>query len=107
MMEAQNIQNNNETAAFVVLQKDLKELTTTNGTIDPNKIDELSAFIEQMLKYPNKVYPLKRRDVLPIAQELEQQDRNDFDDVVLEAFGIREYKQQIKQSLIQLYTIRL
>ena len=47
MMEAQNIQNNNETEAFVVLQKDLKELTTTNGTIDPNKIDELSAFIRR------------------------------------------------------------
>ena len=62
---------------------------------------------EQVNVILTKFNPLKRRDVLPLAVELEQQDRNDFDDVVLEAFGIREYKQQIRQSLIQLYRIRL
>ena len=62
---------------------------------------------EQVNLILSKFNPLKRRDVLPLAVELEQQDRNDFDDAVLEAFGIREYKQQIRQSLIQLYTIRL
>lgn len=50
---------------------------------------------------------LKQRDVLPITEELEQEDRNRFDDLVLEAFGISEFKQQIKQALIQLYNIRL
>ncbi|WP_066057281.1 N-6 DNA methylase [Robertmurraya korlensis] len=62
---------------------------------------------EQTRNILTKFNILKQRDVLPIAQELEQQDRNEFDDAVLEAFGISEYKEQIKQSLIQLYNIRL
>jgi hypothetical protein len=62
---------------------------------------------EQARNILTKFNILKQRDVLPIALELEQQDRNEFDDTILEAFGISEYKEQIKQSLIQLYNIRL
>nr|WP_263323789.1 SAM-dependent methyltransferase [Neobacillus sp. Marseille-Q6967] len=62
---------------------------------------------EQVNDILTKFNILKQREVFPIEEELEQQDRNEFDDAVLAAFGISEYKEQIKQSLIQLYKIRL
>lgn len=62
---------------------------------------------EQSNNILTKFNSLIRREVLPLPEELNQQDRNEFDDAVLEAFGIREFKEQIKQSLIQLYNIRL
>ena len=70
--------------------------------LNPTLINE-----DQANNILSKFNMLKQRNVLPIAQELEQQDRNEFDDEVLDAFGISEYKEQIQQSLIQLYNIRL
>ncbi len=49
---------------------------------------------------------LETRVILPILQELEHEDRINFDDAVLEAIGCLQYKKQIKDSLLTLYGIR-
>ena len=41
----QNRQNEYQTTSFVVLQNDIEETTTTDGIIDYNKIDVLTALI--------------------------------------------------------------
>ena len=49
---------------------------------------------------------LESRDILPIKDELEKEDRALFDKAVLEAVGYLEYKDKIKNSLLVLYNIR-
>ena len=49
---------------------------------------------------------LKGRDVLPLRDELASSDRSKFDVAVLKAFGILDYYDKIKQSLLELYSIR-
>ena len=49
---------------------------------------------------------LESRTILPIKDELEQDDRINFDNAVLESIGCLEYKEQIKNSLLTLYNIR-
>jgi len=50
--------------------------------------------------------PLLRRDVLPVADELEQADRQHFDETVLEAFGLGLSRNQLYESLQALVGIR-
>ena len=50
---------------------------------------------------------LETRRILPIRDELEQADRNAFDDAVLSAVGCLEYKERIKSALLTLYEIRV
>ena len=50
---------------------------------------------------------LETRGILPIKQELEQEDRINFDNAVLEAIGCLQFKEQIKNSLLTLYKIRV
>ena len=50
---------------------------------------------------------LKSRNILPILAELESEDRKEFDNAVLNAFNIKEYKDQIEESLRILYEIRM
>jgi hypothetical protein len=54
-----------------------------------------------------KFKPLKNRVIYPILDELKLEDRKDFDDEVLNAFGIINYKEQIEDSLKTLYSIRM
>lgn len=49
---------------------------------------------------------LKGRDVLPLRDELASSDRSKFDVAVLKAFGVLDYYDKIKQSLLELYSIR-
>lgn len=49
---------------------------------------------------------LESRGVKPIKEELEQVDRIKFDKTVLKAFGLDEYYDKIKISLLQLFNIR-
>ncbi|MDE2823895.1 MAG: hypothetical protein OXK79_10365, partial [Chloroflexota bacterium] len=50
--------------------------------------------------------PLAQRTLLPVADELEQQDRQDFDRVVLGAFGLDLCLERIYESLLGLVEIR-
>jgi len=49
---------------------------------------------------------LMEREVLPLKQELEMDDRVDFDNAVLEAIGFPLYRERIKTALLTLYNIR-
>lgn len=50
--------------------------------------------------------PLKGRTVLGTAEELEQEDRVHFDHVVLSAFGIDQYFDDIKNALLSMQRVR-
>ncbi len=54
-----------------------------------------------------KFKKLKNRKILPILEELESKDRINFDDIVLRAFKIQDYKEQIINSLKTLHKIRM
>lgn len=49
---------------------------------------------------------LETREILTIEDELEKEDRIEFDNAVLGAIGCTEYRDKIKQSLLNLYRIR-
>lgn len=51
--------------------------------------------------------PLLQRDILGVADEVEQSDRQAFDSAVIEAFGVHVEKQRIYDSLLSLVKIRL
>ncbi|MFZ5641683.1 MAG: N-6 DNA methylase [Bacillota bacterium] len=61
----------------------------------------------QATEIKEKFKPLLDRAVLPILDELEQDDRKEFDDAVFRAFGIEGYKNKIIESLKLLYGIRM
>ncbi|MFN3703831.1 N-6 DNA methylase [Thermomonas sp.] len=50
--------------------------------------------------------PLLQREILAVADELEQADRKAFDDAVLRAFGIQVPRQRIYDALLALISIR-
>ena len=50
---------------------------------------------------------LKQRKILPILEELEKTDRKDLDKIILDSFGILNYKDQIESALKNLYEIRM
>ncbi len=49
---------------------------------------------------------LETREIQSITEELNREDRIEFDNAVLNALGCLEYRDQIKQSLLNLYKIR-
>jgi hypothetical protein len=49
---------------------------------------------------------LKIRKILPIQDELEQEDRIKFDEAVLSAIGCVQFKERIRTALLTLYKIR-
>ncbi|MDQ5885584.1 MAG: hypothetical protein QG645_749, partial [Patescibacteria group bacterium] len=49
---------------------------------------------------------LKKREILPIKQELNSQDRIDFDQIVFDSFGISHVYEDVRKSLLDLYEIR-
>lgn len=49
---------------------------------------------------------IEARNVLPISEELEMQDRINFDNAVLESIGCVAYRERIKNALLALYSIR-
>ncbi|MFV0398117.1 MAG: N-6 DNA methylase [Bacteroidales bacterium] len=50
--------------------------------------------------------PIMRRDRLNLEQEMEQADRVHFEMILFEIYGIQEYYESIKKSLLHLYKIR-
>ena len=54
----------------------------------------------------NAFAPLLERDILPIADELEQADRIAFDETIIVAFGLDISRAQIYDSLLSLVEIR-
>ena len=50
--------------------------------------------------------PLLQRDVLEIADELEKQDRQDFDDAVISSFNLNVTRSDAYESIIKLVAIR-
>lgn len=67
------------------------------GVLDQTGVDRIKAAFA----------PLLQRDVLNIADELEQEDRKAFDQTVIEAFGLDVELQHIYDSLLSLVGIRL
>lgn len=54
-----------------------------------------------------KFSALIERPVLPLEEELKQEDRQEFDNEILRAYGIFEYKEKIVDALLQLHKTRL
>lgn len=81
--------------------------------LNKNKVKEHFRMLNpELITEENKVKiielykKLEARDVKPIVKELEEIDRIKFDKVVLKAFGLEEYYDNIKNSLLQLFNIR-
>ena len=70
--------------------------------LDPAKLDVAGA-----LRVKASFSKLMGRDVLEIADELEQADRREFDDTVINAFGLSIPRERIYDSLRALVAIRL
>ena len=69
--------------------------------LDPNALDRRS-----VREIKDAFLPLLGREILGVADELEQRDRQDFDDVVIEAFGLNVARGQVYESLRGLVAIR-
>jgi type I restriction-modification system DNA methylase subunit len=54
----------------------------------------------------NAFMPIANRNRLPLEQEIQQADRENFEKVLFEAFGIDDHFKAIKSSLLHLYRIR-
>jgi len=50
---------------------------------------------------------LETRKIMPIQEELEQEDRKNFDNAVLNAIGCLSHRERIKNALLALYKIRV
>ena len=51
--------------------------------------------------------PVLQREVLGVADELEQEDRRRFDDTVMDAFGLGVSRSTVYEALLELFGIRL
>ncbi len=61
---------------------------------------------EQKLQIVELFRPIMQRNRLPLEQELDSADRILFESTLMEIYGITEYYEPIKNSLMQLYRIR-
>lgn len=69
--------------------------------LDPGKLDDgATNAIKQAFK------PLLARDIMDVADELEQDDRKNFDDVVIASFGLKIDRERVYESLLALVEIR-
>jgi len=60
----------------------------------------------QKMKIIDKFKPLLEREILSIPEELQQEDRQEFDNTVLESFGIKKYKNNILNSFLRIFEMR-
>ncbi len=51
--------------------------------------------------------PLLQRDIMEVADELDQRDRQAFDDTIIDAFGLNLSRQQLYECVLSLMEIRL
>lgn len=69
---------------------------------DPRHLDE-----DRRDEIVEAFAPLLDRDVLPIREELEQEDRRRFDRVVFTAYEVEETLPRVREALLTLYRIRM
>ncbi|MBT9140304.1 MAG: hypothetical protein DDT30_00880 [Dehalococcoidia bacterium] len=62
---------------------------------------------EQITQIKEAFNPLLNKNVLPLDDEFTDPLRQQFDDIVLDAFGISHLKQSIQNALFRLYQIRI
>lgn len=70
--------------------------------LDPNKLNQ-----EKKSNIKEVFTPLLNRDIFGVADELEQEDRRNFDDAIIEAFELCVSRNDIYESLLELVGIRL
>jgi hypothetical protein len=78
-----------------------ERINTYFHMLDPNALDQAG-----VQRVQQAFAPLIGRDVLAVADELEQADRQRFDETVLEAFGLGLSKNHLYESLQALMAIR-
>ena len=86
------------------------------GALDLNK-DRIEAYMNildparlgrvQRAKVKQAFLPLLERKVFTVEDELEQADRQEFDDTVIEAFGLDVLREDVHESLRTLVGIHL
>ena len=69
--------------------------------LDPSRLDQAG-----INSIKAAFAPLLQRDILGVADELEQADRQAFDDAVISAFGITVSRQRVYDALLSLVEIR-
>lgn len=69
--------------------------------LDPNRLNDIQAS-----NIKHAFQPLLQRDVLEIADELEKQDRQDFDDAVINSFNLNVTRSDVYENIIKLVAIR-
>jgi len=69
--------------------------------LDPGQLNA-----EQATQIKAAFAPLMQRDLLQVADELEESDRQHFDATVIKAFGLNITRDQVYESLVQLVEIR-
>lgn len=69
-------------------------------------LDPIQLNTEQANQIKAAFAPLMQRDLLQVADELEENDRKHFDATVIEAFGLNVTRNQVYDSLVQLVEIR-
>jgi len=69
--------------------------------LDASRLDD-----DGIIKIKTAFLPLMQRDILTVADELEQADRIAFDDAIIDAFGLSISRDDIYNSLLSLMEIR-
>jgi hypothetical protein len=71
------------------------------NVLDPSKLDHAG-----ITSIKSAFSPLLQRDIMDVADELEQADRQAFDDAVIAGFGLDIDRQRIYDALLSLIGIR-
>ncbi len=85
------------------------------GVLDINKGSINNAFMlnpdmvneDYRVLIVERFNPILEREIKTTEEELEQEDRKSFDKTVLKAFGIENYYESIKSSLLSMQKSRL
>lgn len=69
--------------------------------LNPNLLSE-----NEKIRIVENFEPIKNRVRQPLERELEMEDRINFENILMEIYGIQEHYEQIKSALLQLFRIR-
>ena len=70
--------------------------------LDPDRLTK-----KQVAEIMDAFRPLLHRNSLPFSEELEMEDRIQFEHVVLSCYGIDSYYNRIKNALLEMQQVRL
>ena len=93
----ENLYTPNQTAERLCVS----EMTLRMHILDPQRLNE-----EQKNNIKEAFLPLLRRDILDVADELEQEDRQNFDDAIIRSFGLSIERNHVYDCLLRLVEIR-